>query len=449
MGFQPAQFLANAARRLDAMFPGYFQTSTKRDHYGDFGFPSTITFDQFWQMYMRNGIARAGVEKTVMKTWQDIPFLQEDDNPDNITTAEQEILDKFEALRFWQVIQEADRRSLVGDYGGLILRIADSKAMREPVDTAPGGLDALVEIIPAWQGQLQVAEWGSNELSDTYGKPTMFQFNESAVGGDTTKARQFQVHPDRVIVWSRDGTVHGSSLLSPGFNDLITIEKIVGGGGEGFWKNAKSAPVLSIDKDARIEDMAKAMGVSSAELADKMDEQVKDFNRGFDSMLMLMGIEAKPMNVSLPQPEQFLSGAIQSFAASINIPTKILVGMQTGERASTEDAKEWSQTIMSRRMNVIIPNIMDIVRRLEQFGILKKGPKWSLHWPDLTESSMAEKIDRADKMATINEKHSRAGGMGVVFTDDEMREAVGYDPLSEGDKFKDEPSPEDAAAAAV
>ena len=432
------EIITNAVRRLDTMFPGYFQTTTKRNHYIDFGYPETISFDQFWQMYQRNGIARAAVEKTVLKTWQDLPKLQEDDDADNITPVEQEIIDRFTDLRLWQKIAEADRRSLVGKYAGLILRFADSKRMNEPVDTVPGGLEGLVEVIPAWEGQIEVAEWDTDELSETYGQPKMFSFKESGVGGDSNKQRQFELHPDRVLIWSADATVHGESSLSPGYNDLITIEKVIGAGGEGFWKNAKSAPILQIDKDAQISAMAQAMGVAPDELADKMDAQVTDWQKGFDALLMLQGMEAKTLGVTLPQPLEFVNVALQSFAASIGIPLKILVGSQTGERASTEDAREWAQTIMSRRENSVVPNIMALVGRLVEYRILA-DKTWTLYWPDLTESSITEKIERADKMADINAKNVQSGSQELVFTEDEIRETVGYEPLTEADAARKAP----------
>lgn len=147
-------------------------------------------------------------------------------------------------------------------------------------------------------------------------------------------------------------------MLEAGYNDLLTLEKVSGAGGEGFWKNAKSSPVLEVDKEADIAKLAQMLGVETSEIADKMDEVVGDWQKGFDQLLMLQGIEAKTLGVTLPQPAEFYNTALQSFAASIEMPLKILVGTQTGERASTEDAKEWSQTISSRRTNRVIPLIM-------------------------------------------------------------------------------------------
>lgn len=444
--------LANyAQRRLGSIFPGFFPGMTpKHDHYRDFGYPEQLSFDQLYRMYSRNGIAAAGVDKTIRKTWQDNPFLLEQERDGSQkgeakeTQLEKELRQRFDDLRLWARLAEADRMSMVGAYAGVILRFADNQQFSQPVTAVPGGLDGLVEIIPAWQGQLIVNEWDTNERSETYGQPKMFHFNESAVDNARQQPRNIAIHPDRVLIWSRDGTVNGYSALEPGYNSLVDMEKVRGAGGEGFWKNAKSAPVLQMDKEAKPDQMAKAMGVTVDELADKMNDQVADYNAGFDQLLMLMGMEAKALSVTLPSPEHFYGIALQDFAASINMPVKVLVGMQTGERASQEDADEWAQTNMSRRANQTLPNVMSLVKRLEKVGILPEND-WYLDWADLTEASMSEKIDRASKMADVNQK---MGTNVYVFTDDEIRAAVGYEPLSDSAKYRDDASDPEAIAAA-
>ena len=418
--------ILNAARRISAMFPGYFQNA-KHDHNKDFGYPDHVDFDAVYQRYLRNGIAFAGIEQTILKTWQDNPELWENKDAKE-TYGESEIRQKFDDLRLWQKLAEADRRSMVGGYSGLILRYADDKRFLEPVDTVPGGLDGLVDVIPAWAGQLTVSSWDTDEMSPTYGEPTMFGFNESAVGDNSdrqAKNRSFELHPDRVLIWSKDGTVHNHSILEPGFNNLIDMEKISGAGGEGFWKNAKSAPIMETDADVSIADMAKGMGVGVDEMADKMNEQVEDFNKGFDAMLMLQGMKAKTLGVTLPQPEEFFNVALQGFAASIGIPLKVLVGSQSGERASTEDADEWSRTNMARRTNTARPTIMALVKKLETVRVLPEQD-WYIYWSDLTEASVGLKIDRADKMAAINQKL-----LDEVYTIDEIRETTGHGPIDE------------------
>lgn len=432
-------------RRLDRMFPGFF-AEAKHNHYADFGYPTAPKFADFHALYERNGLARAGVDKTVAKTWQDFPFLLERPRDGGEarkeTRWEKQIRERFDDLRLWQHLAEADRRGMVGDYAGVILRVGDGKALRQPVKgKVRGGLLGLVEVIPAWEGQLSVGQWDTDQTSPTYGQPLMYQFNEAAVG-NSTQPRAFEVHPDRVLIWSRDGTVNGTSALKAGLNDLFAIEKIIGAGGEGFWKNAKSSPVLEVDKEANIAAMAKAMGVAPEDVADKMGEQVEAWQSGFDEMLMLQGMTAKALGVTLPSPEHFFSVAAQSFAASMMMPLKILVGMQTGERASTEDAEEWAQTNMSRRTSFVIPNIMALVRRLERFGMIPERD-WSLAWTPLTEAKPAEKMSRAVQMVTAN-KASVEATSERVFTNAEIRAAAGdYEPLSDAEAKVEKPEPTD------
>lgn len=436
---KPIRLANKTFRRLEGMFPGFFGGGTKQDFYKDFGWPEQLSFQLFYNMYSRNGLAEAAVERTVLKTWETHPWLLEmqPEDHDEETPVEEDIRRHFGKLRFWQALMEADRRSLVGEYAAIILRIADGLTMDQPVGDA-AGIESLVEVIPAWQGQLVVDEWDQVQTSPTYGQPKAFKFNETAMG-DSKAARQFRIHPDRVVIWSKDGTVFGKSLLQAGYNDLLDMQKISGSGGEGFWKNAKSAPVLQVSEQARIHDLATMLGVPTDQIADKLGDVIRDWQSGLDELLMLQGIEAKTLGVTLPSPEHFHRIALQSFAASVSMPIKILVGSQTGERASTEDAAEWAQTNMSRRQNVVIPNIMAVVARLEAFGIIDSRD-WSLDWADLTEASAGEKIERASKMATINQAAGPYGDQ--AFTVDEIRDAAGYEALTEPieDDTDDEPA---------
>jgi hypothetical protein len=398
----------------------------KHDIGCDFGYPKTeeLSFHYFYQMWRRHGIARALVEKTTGKTWQDLPKLKESsEGASEETVVEREIRQHFEAIRFWQQLQEADMRSMVGKYAGVIFQLGDGKPYNEPVKSVPGGVEGVISVIPAWEGQLEPSTWDGDPTSPTYGQPQQFRFNESSVDPEEGKVRSFTVHPDRCFVWSRDGTTFGDSKLEPCYNALIDLEKIRGAGGEGFWKNAKAQPVLQASTDVDFTQLASMLGVELDGLADALDEVMGKWSKGFDDSLVLQGMEAKTLPVSLPDPEEFFNIAIQEVAASWPIPQKTLVGMQTGERASTEDSREWAQTNMSRRANLVVPNIMTIIGRLESWGVLPERD-WHLEWPDLTAPTLGEKLEIGERMAKINQAMFATGE--AVFTDDEIREVAGY-----------------------
>lgn len=437
-------------RTLGAMFPGFFP-GQKHNHYKDFGYPEEVTFDLVYDMYTRNSLAKAAVDKTIRKTWQDPPWLLErprDGSEGPVkkeTRLEKAIRHHFTKIRFWTKVMEADRRSLVGKYSAVILRVGDGKPLDKPIGRVKGGLDALVDIIPVWEKQLKVVDYDTNTSSLTYGEPKMYQYDESAVGvsqmNGNVRPRELKIHPSRVVIWSFDGTMDCDSALKAGINDLITIEKILGAGGEGFWKNAKQAPILEMDKEADIQKIARAMGIPPEKIVEIMNDQVADWQKGFDELLMIQGMTARLPKIDLPDPEHFFMNTLQSFAASFDIPLKVLVGTQTGERAATEDASQWNQTCNFRRKNTVVPNILRIVNRLEECGILKVNPEWWVDWTDLTESTMLEKIDRADKMSRVNKNFG-----STVFLPSEIRAAIGYEPVdkSELDKWRPNPAIQDA-----
>lgn len=450
--------IANRAgtRDLSVLFPNSpFETQTKHNHYRDFGFPTTLNFKLLHNMFRRNGLARAAVNKTVDKTWETSPFLleQERDGSQTIkreeTPLEKQIRLAFKRLRFWTKVSDADSNSLVSGYAGLILRFADNRPLHEPVESVPNGIDGLVEVIPVWSDQLTALEWDQNELSQTFGKVVLYEFKEAAVKRRTgsNPGRTLKIHPSRIIIWSDDGTTDCYSMLEAGYNDLVTVEKIVGASGEGFWKNAKSSPIFEMDPKVDVGQLEKTMGMKGQELIDSLNAQVEAYQRGFDEMMLVQGITAKQLNVSLSDPASPFSIAVQSFSASISMPMKILIGMQTGERASTEDAQEWARTIMARRAKYTEPNIMLIVERLVEVGCLE-DKDWYIDWDDLTEASSEVKFNIATKMAEINAK-TIDSMREIVFTPDEIRGAVDREPLADGDKFlpeETEPEVEDPEA---
>lgn len=430
MGFMAP--VTNAlTRSIDRLFPGYFDLSPKHDHYKDYGWKETLSFNDFHRMYCRNGLATAGVDKTIAKTWRTAPALWESEKPAE-SSLEMDIRRHFAARRIWQMLMTADRRGMVGRYSGAILMLRDDKPLDQPVERVPGGIEGLAGIIPAWEGQLSVDEWNMDMGSEAYGEPKAYLFDENAVDQTTSNAgRKMTIHPDRVLIWSEDGTVHGRSTLEPGWNDLIDAEKVKGAGGEGFWKTARGAPVIEAASSISSDDVVRMFGASDADEArEKLNERADDFQSGFDKMLLLGGLTAKPLQITLPQPEEFFNIPVQSFAASMQMPVRILIGNQTGERASTEDAQEWAQVNMSRRENLCIPVLQEMVRRFVAWGLLPQRD-WSIGWESLLDATPDQMLDRAAKMAEINAK--TLPGDDRTFMPDEIRGACGFAPSAEID----------------
>ncbi|ALC12489.1 anti-CBASS protein Acb1 family protein [Sphingopyxis sp. 113P3] len=429
--------IANAAGairdRLARLMPWAYGFNSKHDFAKDYGWPECLGFEQFYRMYCRSGLAAAAVDKTIAKTWQTMPALWESEKPAE-SKAEVAIRKHFAKKNIWRSLMEADRRSMVGEYAGAIILLRDGKPLDQPVSGVRRGVESIAGIIPAWQGQLTVVDWDSVQGSETYGEPMFYQFDEQAVGNPQNTANsQVRIHRDRVLIWSDDGTLNCRSALEPGYDDLCDAMKVKGAGGEGFWKSARGAPIIEAPQGVTVEDVKRGMGASTnEEVLEKLNEKVEVFQAGFDKALMIGGFSAKPMTITLPQPKEFWEPCVQSFAASMGIPFKILVGNITGERASTEDKTEWAETCMSRRENRVLPILNEFVERLVSWGVLEKKD-WTIGWTSLLEASPDDKLDRAAKMSQINQQ----AGSEPVFLPDEIREEAGYKPGDEVEGFEE------------
>lgn len=419
--------------RLQRMFPWAYGMNTKHNYARDYGWPEELDFHAFYRMYSRSGLAAAAIDKTIGKTWQTMPALWESEKPAE-SEAEKAIRKHFAKKKIWRALMDADRRSMVGEYAGAIILLRDGQQLDQPVSSVRKGIENVVGIIPAWEGQLTVAEWDTVPTSETYGEPLYFQFDEQAVGNPKNTANsQVRIHRDRMLIWSDDGTLNCKSALEPGYNDVSDAEKIKGAGGEGFWKSSRGAPIIEAPKGVTPADVQRGMGASTpADVIEKLNEQVGTFQSGHDNALMLGGFAVKPMTIALPQPKEFWEPCVQSFAASMGIPFKILVGNITGERASTEDAQEWAETNMSRRENRVLPILQDFIDRLVAWGVLDQKD-WTIGWQDLTESSPSEKMALAKEMAGINQTL----GAEPTFHPDEIREAAGFKAADEVEGFEE------------
>ncbi|OTP97231.1 DUF1073 domain-containing protein [Gilliamella apicola] len=429
--------------------------NTKRDRiYEEFGYPKELNFSHFYNMYDRNAIASAGVDRLIDGCWEDYPEVFEGDkqkDAEGVTGWDKTIA---KILKKWfPVIKEADKRGVIGSYSAILLQVRDSKDWSEPIDgntLRRSKENGLVRFIPVWEAQLDVSEWDTDPNSEDYGYPRMYRYISLPVGKATNApAREIKVHPDRVIILcerAADGLLtNGYSILKKGYNDALDLEKVSGGAAEGFLKNASRQLNFNFSKEVDLGDIAKLYNVEIDQLANAMDEQVKKLNQSTDSSVIMQDGNVSVLSVAPADPSSSFNTSLSKFAASIPIPVKVLIGQITGERASTEDNKDWAKTRMSRRNGFLTSVIESLIERLWRIGIINppKGEVITVSWSDLLAPSYAEKLDNANKLADVATKTTNALGVPVIKAN-EIRAAAELPTLPEFeddmiDKIEDEP----------
>jgi hypothetical protein len=173
----------------------------------------------------------------------------------------------------------------------------------------------------------------------------MWQYAERLPNGSS---RRVNIHPDRVFILG-DYSDDAIGFLEPAYNAFVSLEKVEGGSGESFLKNAARQLASTSTKKSTLAALRRC-NVSVDELQDKFNEAAQ-MNRGNDVLLSPRShVTSLVSPVSDPSPTYNVN--LQTAAAGVIYPTRILVGNQQAERSSTEDQKYFNARCQSRRVDL-------------------------------------------------------------------------------------------------
>lgn len=452
------QFLVNALaheigrqRMLYAGQPG----NTKRTKLWDeFGYPDNLEFDRYYRAYERNAVAYAAVHKLLDSCWVDKPTIIDGDEEKESTqtTPWEKAVTKL-LNKHWAKIKDADRRNLVGRYSALLIQFRDGREWSQPVDTMVVSRlkeKAIVKLIPAWESQVKPGNFDTDTLSEMYGQPVSYNFNEQPVGDDGTygPVRGVTVHPDRIIILCEgsedENMLSGIPYLRPGYNKLLDLEKVSGGSAEGFLKNASRQLGIAFDKETDMQTLqAQAEKAGFKDLGEALNDKIARMNRGTDAALVMQAGQSSVLSVAAADPAPTWTVTANEFASSIQCPFTILFGQQTGRLASDEDKSDWAKRCNGRRWGFQTAVIQSVLERFWTMGVIDapSSGEVTLAWSDLLAPSEKEKIGNMQALADVAQKTQQAYGTPAI-TQNEVRAAGEFEPLPE-DELPPEPPPGD------
>ena len=404
--------------KLGAMISGGSNTGdTMRNIYLDYGWPETIEFVNFWNMYRRFGIAKNIVELPVDTGWSTIPTIEGSEK----LVSGIEALDK--RFNFWLRLKGLDTRQRVGRYAGMFMRVRDGKKPSEPLEGKLSGESVLLEMMPLYESQLKVTETDQDPNSDNFGQPVMIEYNQGADGSRNEDANNsINIHASRIVFAAEgadNGWIQGIPALEASYNSLMDLQKIIGGSAEGFYKNAAQSVIFNLQDAA-----------SAATYKDKLDdfsENYDDFTKNrFRRGMWTPGMDVNTLESRMMSPKDSFEVSLSDAAAGAQIPATILIGKQTGRLASEEDSTHFLSTVQSRRGNFMTEMIRANIDWCMEWGILPFA-EYDVIWDNLLARSDEERLKNGDNMAAINQKQFQSGG-DEVFSAGEIREMAGYEP---------------------
>ncbi|MGR4047923.1 DUF1073 domain-containing protein [Kosakonia cowanii] len=435
--------LADAIGRQRMLYAGQPGNTKRTKLWDEFGYPNSLEFDRYYRAYERNAVAYAAVHKLLESCWIDNPTIIDGEEAKEATkTTDWEKAVTKMLKKHWPKIKDADRRNLVGRYSALLIQFRDGREWSEPVDrvvVARKKDKAIVKLIPAWESQVKPGNFDTDTLSETYGQPVSYNFNEQPVGDDGTygPVRGVTVHPERIIILCEgsedENMLSGVPFLRAGYNKLLDLEKVSGGSAEGFLKNASRQIGIAFDKETDMKAIqAQAEKAGFKDVGEALNEKMSRFNKGTDAAVALQAGQLSVLSVAAADPKPTWEVTANEFAASIQCPFTILFGQQTGRLASDEDKTDWAKRCNGRRWGFMSSVIETLLERFWKLGVIDEpaSGEVTLAWSDLLAPSEKEKIANMQAMATVARDTQQAFGTPAV-EPNEVRAVGELEPLQD------------------
>lgn len=400
---------------------GYHAADALRNQYAVFGYPQSILFSSYFNMYLRGGVANACICKPVEKRWQSSPDIYDEEWEEDgkiikrektgFEKAVQRLVDEFD---LWGVLKELDECQRIGLYGGVLITAREGTSVSsENLATTKlqvaNYVDGLINLSPCFESQLDLSDGNrdDNMQSKRYGLPLSYRYREGSEiqgskFGNTVSVDQ-EIHWSRAFVFSE--FAHGNGIigrpaLMPVFNSLIDWYKTVGSAAEGHFKNSKQRTNL----DVKDQQLAAQLFQSQPNAAQNdFNDELEEYDKGFNNYLRTAGIEAKVLQAAIADPTGPAGIALQDICAGIGIPKTELIGFETGERSSSENANSWNVKNQSWRETTGTKLVTRFLMHLVDVGVLPapKNNRIFVDWPDISAASIEQRIKNASDLAPL------------------------------------------------
>lgn len=400
------------------------QFGGKRDLYEVFGYKVRPTFDDYLAKYARQDIAKRIVDAPVQATW--VHGVEVDGG--KIFNTKWEVLVK--ELRLFNMFERADKLAGIGRYSIILIGFEGSSSLETEIIRAK----SILYMHTYSEASVEILKFVDNPTDRRFGLPEMYKVSVTDPTSEVLLkgTRRRTVTKDMNVHWSRilhiaenclEDNVLGVPRMSPVFNRLDDLEKVVGGSAEIFWLIANRGLHIDVDKEMEL-------GTKDAkDLADEIDEYQHDLRR----VIRTRGVKIKTLGSETADPEGVVSVAVAMISAGTGIPRRILLGSEAGQLASEQDRANWADRIDERRDEFAEPvMLLQFINRMVMVEILPEPVDLTFTWPNaFTMSPLEEAQTSAQKARTVINLSKQATGKTPITTTNEARAILGLKDIEE------------------
>jgi hypothetical protein len=379
----------NAVKTMSRRFSsGVFGTSPdgKRNYNELFGYGDHLTFSDYYKMYKRGGIAGTVVSKLPKSCWRDAPEIRNGET----RILEKELL-KLKKFGFFRVMERADILNRIGSFSIFLLGVPDGEDLDKPVGSArKDNFRGMYFRAYNYDG-IEIASVDSDPASIRYGLPVLYQLQVVDIDGSNTKMTvrtSLLVHFSRVVHMAEgclDNDIEGMSALQQPWNAVMDKEKVRGSSGESYYRNSRQKLALETNEGAKLS--------TDKTVIDNLNENVKNFQDGFEDTLRLNNMKANMLQPSMASPRDPFDICVEEIAGTTGIPVRILTTKAGGTVTGSEDKSTWNALVKDRQDQECTFYLLGALQVMAEAGILDLPEDADVVWPEqsaLSESESAE-----------------------------------------------------------
>ena len=373
------------------------------------GYPTSITKQNYRELYDRMGLASRVVNIFPEESWSLLPEINENED-EKETEFEKQWKEIQEEKHVYQILKRIDVLSGIGRYGLLLIGIDDGKRLNEPVESINPVTGETMEgegtkerkllyLKPFDESVVDITAREGDATSPRYGKPTKYSIKFENIKDGTTGGESKEVHWTRILHVTDNrisSDIVGEPRMKKVYNRLLDIRKVLGGSGEMFWKGGFPGISINVDPSATF---------STEQQAD-MKTEMRNYSQSLQRYFSADGVDVKMLETQVADPRGNLDCQVDFICAALGIPKRIFVGSERGELASSQDSKAWNKRIAHRQEFYLTPLLIrEFIDRLIALRVLPVVDNYGITWPDLNAPSDSEIAEVAGKQTEAMSKY--------------------------------------------
>lgn len=393
----------------------------KRDIYDIYGYPETLG-GTYGYLTMKGKAGRAGISNLLTyghakKCWRqgfDI-YSGAGESADNIG---EDIVNALKKAGFLKKMESADVLNRIGRMSVLYVGVPDGRQPEEELGRVPMGekfIDKLYFVPYEYDG-IVITEQETDPTNPRYGLPKFYTLQKTGNSDNEkdTMNKSIVAHWSRVIHLNENGLnsdIEGMGALEPIFNNILDIEKTIGGSSEAYFRNARGKIAYEIDKD-----FATSIATSGP-AKDAFNEGAEEFANNWKDHILAVGSKAKGIDTPHHSPLDTVKVALWSIAGQTEYRIRILTGEGAGQLAGSEDQASLNQIIKDRQDGPCTDWINRFMEILTEAGMISLPDGYEIRFPlqeATTEDQKAKTgLAKAQTLQAVATAKSSIGGDAI------------------------------------